>query len=477
MAEGGASTDRSLEQTPTWAVAVVCFAFVVISLILEQSIHHVSSWLFRRNKKALYEALEKLKAELMLLGFISLLLTVGQRPISMICIPQKIAYTMLPCRKQSDTGVVQKLKVATEQLENYPQKRLWESISSEKEVPWKRFLAEAGGGSDYCSSQNGTYPLVSPTGMNQLHIFIFMLAVLHVFYSLLTVGLGRAKMRRWKAWEKETQTLDYEFSNDPARFRLTHETSFARRHISFWSQIPVLKWIVCFFRHLSVTKTDYLTLRHGFIMAHLRPTSKFNFHKYIKRSLDDDFKMVVGIRVVVQLLCSYITLPLYALVTQMGSHMKKAIFEEQTAKALKRWQKNAKKKAKQNRTSNHCSSSTHSSSRFTSSSRLPSGFQSGETTPSGFRSGETTPIHGSSPLHLLRRYKTMGEIEMSDVSEMYYHSEYEALDLEKDGSPHHPTQSTQPVFITKAQDAAPTKQQTISQDVDINSKEFSFAML
>lgn len=600
MAEGGASTDRSLEQTPTWAVAVVCFAFVVISLIIEQSIHHVSSWLFRRNKKALYEALEKLKAELMLLGFISLLLTVGQRPISMICIPQKIAYTMLPCRKQSDTGVVQKLKVATEQLENYPQKRLWESISSEKEVPWKRFLAEAGGGSDYCSSQNGTYPLVSPTGMNQLHIFIFMLAVLHVFYSLLTVGLGRAKMRSWKAWEKETQTLDYEFSNDPARFRLTHETSFARRHISFWSQIPVLKWIVCFFRHLSVTKTDYLTLRHGFIMAHLRPTSKFNFHKYIKRSLDDDFKMVVGISpplwafaviflllnvygwysffwlslvplviillvgtklqviitelaleiqgrhavvkgtptvqptnklfwfnrpqlilflihftlfqnafqlafflwiwyelglkscfhdrlditiiritigVVVQLLCSYITLPLYALVTQMGSHMKKAIFEEQTAKALKRWQKNAKKKAKQNRTSNHCSSSTHSSSRFTSSSRLPSGFQSGETTPSGFRSGETTPIHGSSPLHLLRRYKTMGDIEMSDISEMYYHSEYEALDLEKDGSPHHPTQSTQPVFITKAQDAAPTKQQTISQDVDINSKEFSFAML
>ena len=43
MAEGGASIDRSLEQTPTWAVAVVCFAFVVISLILEQSIHRVSS--------------------------------------------------------------------------------------------------------------------------------------------------------------------------------------------------------------------------------------------------------------------------------------------------------------------------------------------------------------------------------------------------------------------------------------------------
>lgn len=70
----------------------------------------------------------------------------------MICIPQKIAFTMLPCRKQSEIGVVQRLKVANEQLEKEPRKRLWESMSSEKEVPWKHLLAEAGGGSDHCSS-------------------------------------------------------------------------------------------------------------------------------------------------------------------------------------------------------------------------------------------------------------------------------------------------------------------------------------
>lgn len=162
----------------------------------------------------------------------------------------------------------------------------------------------------------------------------------------------------------------------------------------------------------------------------------------------------------------------------MGSHMKKAIFEEQTANALKRWRKNAKRKVKQNRTSNHGASSTRSSSGFTSRSRFLSGFQSGEATPSGFRSGETTPTHGSSPLHLLRRYKTMGDIEMSDVSEMHYLSEYETSNLEIDGSPHYPPQSSQPVFIINAQeDRAAAKQQTISQDADINSKEFSFAML
>ncbi|EPS73284.1 hypothetical protein M569_01471, partial [Genlisea aurea] len=43
-------------------------------------------------------------------------------------------------------------------------------------------------------------------------------------------------------------------------------------------------------------------------------------------------------------LCSYITLPLYALITQMGSHMKKSIFDEQTSRALKKWHMAVKKK-------------------------------------------------------------------------------------------------------------------------------------
>ena len=32
--------------------------------------------------------------------------------------------------------------------------------------------------------------------------------------------------------------------------------------------------------------------------AHLAPNSKFDFHKYIKRSMEDDFKVVVGIRLI-----------------------------------------------------------------------------------------------------------------------------------------------------------------------------------
>ena len=43
MAVGGGSNERSLEQTPTWAVVVVCSAFVLISLIIEHAIHRVGT--------------------------------------------------------------------------------------------------------------------------------------------------------------------------------------------------------------------------------------------------------------------------------------------------------------------------------------------------------------------------------------------------------------------------------------------------
>ncbi|XP_048230649.1 MLO protein homolog 1-like [Ricinus communis] len=50
-----------------------------------------------KSAKAMAEAL--ICAELMLLGFISLLITVGTKPISMICIPEKAANIMLPCKE------------------------------------------------------------------------------------------------------------------------------------------------------------------------------------------------------------------------------------------------------------------------------------------------------------------------------------------------------------------------------------------
>ncbi|XP_026415039.1 MLO-like protein 12 isoform X1 [Papaver somniferum] len=306
-----AGSGRSLEQTPTWAVAVVCFALVLISIIIEHIIHLIGKWLTKKRKRALYEALEKIKAELMLLGFISLLLTIGQVPISKICIPQSVANTWHPCSKQQEYDLYNIGSVTTSvttafhntdshksnNLVGTPGRRLV-SNSSYPLSSHRRALA-GGGDYDVCAAKGNKVPLVSPYGIHQLHIFIFVLALSHVLYCIVTMALGRLKMRHWKSWEKETKTAEYQFRHDPERFRFARDTSFGRRHLSSWSSSPALIWIVCFFRQFgrSVPKVDYLTLRHGFIMAHLAPQSsvKFDFQKYIKRSLEEDFKVVVGI--------------------------------------------------------------------------------------------------------------------------------------------------------------------------------------
>uniref|UniRef100_A0A6N2M0S1 MLO-like protein n=1 Tax=Salix viminalis TaxID=40686 RepID=A0A6N2M0S1_SALVM len=224
---------QSLEQTPTWAVAVVCFVLVAISIVIEHLIHVVEKWLKKKHKIALAEALEKVKAG----------------PISDICIPENIAATWHPCSPDKD-----KKKAEKADDSDNSRRRLLQFLDSGESH--RRFLASK---YDKCAE----------------------------------------RMRKWRAWEVETTTLEYQYHNDPERFRFARETSFGRRHMQLWSKSSILLWIVCFFRQFlgSVTKVDYMTLRHGFIMAHLAPgiETRFNFQKYISRSLDEDFKVVVGI--------------------------------------------------------------------------------------------------------------------------------------------------------------------------------------
>ncbi|KAJ0100918.1 hypothetical protein Patl1_06138 [Pistacia atlantica] len=352
--------------------------------------------------------------------------------------------------------------------------------------------------------KGGKVAFVSAYGIHELHIFIFMLAIFHIIYCITILALGRTKMKIWRVWEDETKTIEYQYYNDPERFRFARDTSFGRRHLTMWSESSFSLWIVCFFRQFfgSVTKVDYLTLRHGFIMAHLAPGSetKFDFSKYISRSLEEDFIVVVGISpilwfvstlflltnthgwfaylwlpfipliiillvgtklqviitklglrfqdtgnvvkgapvvkpgddlfwfgrprfilclihlvlfqnafqlaffiwssykysikscfhhrtedivirismgVLTHIICSYVTLPLYALVTQMGTSMRSTIFNDRVAEALKSWHHTAKKHTKH-------------------------GKHSETTTP--FSSRPQTPTHGMSPVHLLHNH-------------------------------------------------------------------------
>ncbi|XP_024524599.1 MLO-like protein 13 isoform X2 [Selaginella moellendorffii] len=291
--EGG-----SLEVTPTWAVALVCSIFVLASFGLVRAIHHLGRYLRRRKEKSLYQALDKIKEELMLLGFISLLLTVFQPVIASICMPHNFIEHMLPCKFDTKT-----LTLAGEAPHGAPN-----GTSETPSGHARRLLAlnrrmlasessKEAAETSKCFAKNKV-PFVSREGLHKLHIFIFVLAVVHVVYSCLTLILGRYKVHGWSAWERRAQAEPQtETPSIKKRGKLVRQSTFLKKHANpKWISSDFLSWIVCFFRQFgrSVTYTEYQTLRLGFIRNH-NLTPSFDFHRYLLRVLEDDFKKVVGI--------------------------------------------------------------------------------------------------------------------------------------------------------------------------------------
>ncbi|CAK8531211.1 unnamed protein product [Lathyrus sativus] len=269
--------NQSLEYTPTWIVAVVCSVIVFISLCVERAIHSLGKYLKRKKQTALYSALTKLEEELMLLGFISLLLTVFQGLISHICIPPKYATQMLPCKRSHGS-----------------------SQGSEHDLIYydtiinRRRLLSTDTGSQHCRLE-GKVPLLSLEGLHHLHIFIFVLAVVHVVFCVATMVLGGARIRQWKSWEDHARKKTINSSGETLRLEI--DEFFNKHAQGYWRKAAVVGWFRSFFKQFfsSITKYDYLALRHGFIKEHYPNDPNFNFHNYMMQTLEVDFKKVVGI--------------------------------------------------------------------------------------------------------------------------------------------------------------------------------------
>ncbi|GLT88585.1 hypothetical protein SLE2022_066040 [Rubroshorea leprosula] len=188
---------RSLALTPTWSVATVLTIFVVVSWIVERSIHRLCNWLRQTNRKPLLAAVEKMKEELMLLGFISLFLTATSSTIANICIPSKFYDSAFsPCTTFD----------IDQQLENNDSKERKLLMS-----PVSHSLRRMLNGMNRNTCKKGYEPFVSYDGLEQLHRFIFVMAVTHVSYSCLTMLLAIVKIHSWRAWEEEAH-MDQENS-------------------------------------------------------------------------------------------------------------------------------------------------------------------------------------------------------------------------------------------------------------------------
>ncbi|XP_042440710.1 MLO-like protein 7 [Zingiber officinale] len=131
----------------------------------------------------------------MILGFISLLLTFSQDQIAKICVPKAVADSMLPCRPDAEsTGRNKRRLLALVLTESHLKRRILAAGDSVVECPPEK------------------EQLITATGLHQLHILIFFLAEFHVVNSALIMVLGRAKIHRWKDWEKDTTSAEYAFT-------------------------------------------------------------------------------------------------------------------------------------------------------------------------------------------------------------------------------------------------------------------------
>ncbi|KAL6658466.1 hypothetical protein ACP70R_004052 [Stipagrostis hirtigluma subsp. patula] len=271
MVEAG----RSLAETPTWSVATVTTLMVAACFLVERSLSRFAKWLRKTKRKAMLAALEKIREELMLLGVISLLMSQTARFISEICVPSSLFSSRFYICSESDF------------------KELLQSTEANQTELSKSML---GGQSMHVCSE-GHEPFVSYEGLEQLHRFLFILGITHVLYSFVTVVLSMIKIYSWRKWETVAGPIAAEELKARKTRVMRRQSTFVFHHASHpWSKNKILIWMLCFLRQFkgSITRSDYLALRLGFVTYHKLPHS-YDFHKYMVRSMEDDYNGTIGI--------------------------------------------------------------------------------------------------------------------------------------------------------------------------------------
>lgn len=95
VAEGGAG--RNIEETASYRVAIFFIFFLVLSFLLEQFFHRLEHCLHHIGQVGLEEAVHKIKEELMLMGFISLMLIALEEKIVRVCVEPSLSPEGIYC--------------------------------------------------------------------------------------------------------------------------------------------------------------------------------------------------------------------------------------------------------------------------------------------------------------------------------------------------------------------------------------------
>ncbi|KAJ1408784.1 Rhodanese-like domain [Sesbania bispinosa] len=313
--EGKNGEGRSLAETPTWAVATVITILVSFSFLSNGTLKKLVKWLDRTKRKSLLSALEKIQEELMLFGLLSLMMGHWIVFVARICVKSSvISSRFFPCAMEKNFGTVEHI--------------IWSNSEHSNKTVLKEQVNN--GLHNYCPE--GHESLASYESLEQLHRFVFVLGITHVSYSFVAVALAMIKIYSWRTWENEAKTMAVQSSQ--AMF-----------------QPPILEF------H---QRADYMALRLGFITNHELPLT-YDFHNYMLRSMDDEFRDIVGLSVPLwtyAICCIFLNFHGKKLKERMhfemstflwslmGSRFKSLVVSENVRKSLSKWQKKSEGQTK-----------------------------------------------------------------------------------------------------------------------------------
>lgn len=234
---------KGIEESPTWRIAVFVVLFFAISVCTEFMLHKLQHYLQRERLVGMEGALRKVKDELMLLGFISLTLLVVENDLAKIC------------------------------LNNDP---FWDSWGG---VRCSEHSTPATDSTDNCP--DGQRAFLDIRAMHQVHVLIFVVAIIHVTFACFCLGLADWTMKRWIDWEcwgdHPSETLD--LLRPPPKY---YSKSYATC-ANFWNQFTK-----------TIGPFDYVAIRRYYMVKNRKPEG-FVFRDQLHDVLQSEFENVVGI--------------------------------------------------------------------------------------------------------------------------------------------------------------------------------------
>eukprot|EP01025_Chloroclados_australasicus_P005895 TRINITY_DN118_c0_g1_i6.p1 TRINITY_DN118_c0_g1~~TRINITY_DN118_c0_g1_i6.p1 ORF type:complete len:662 (-),score=61.27 TRINITY_DN118_c0_g1_i6:819-2804(-) len=266
-----------LDETPRWRLSVLFMVIVVLSLVGHIGLHSLEEYFRKQKRKGLKHTLQSLKDELFALGLITLLLITLQDQLVKICVPGG----------DDDYG-----KYGS--YDKYSSSSGYPTSPEYSPSLGNRKLLAGTGSTFKCAS--GKEPLWSITVLHEIHILIFIIAVVHLVQAAGSMIIAELRVRRWKKYEDMS-------NHDMVPLKRKGAIKAKGRLITLWAQSFFMQFID------SVDRPIYLAIRRLFIEK-MELDDNFNFHTFVIDSMEEDFAKLVEFQWVMWLIAAiYILIP------------------------------------------------------------------------------------------------------------------------------------------------------------------------